>query len=62
MIKKKNSILLKGGTIYNPVEQKYIDADILIEHGKIKKVGSVKVGKEMTVFECENKIHNLWIL
>ncbi len=56
MIKKKNSILLKGGTIYNPVEQKYIDADILIEHGKIKKVGSVKVGKEMTVFECKNKI------
>jgi len=50
------SILLEGGTIYDPYKNKKKTASILIENGLLKKVGKITPTKKMKRVECKNKI------
>lgn len=57
---KKNKLIsgkwmLKGGKIYDPYKDKFLKGDILLNNGKIEKIGSVKE-KDINLIDCSNKI------
>ena len=57
MINKSNqSILLEGGTIYDPHKNQKKVASILIENGVIKKVGKIIPSTKMKKVDCQGKI------
>ena len=57
MINKLNqSILLEGGTIYDPYNNKKIKGSILIQNGLITKAGKINPSNKMKRVDCKGKI------
>jgi len=57
MISKiQGSLLLKNGSVYDPVSNNKEIADILIKNGIIKAVGKCKSSKTVTEIDCKDKI------
>ena len=57
MINKLNqSILLEGGTIYDPYNNKKIKGSILIQNGLINKTGKINPSNKMKRVDCKGKI------
>ena len=57
MINKLNlSVLLEGGTIYDPYNNKKIKGSILIQNGLINKVGEINLSNKMKRVDCKGKI------
>ena len=54
--KLKNQVLLKGGSILDPVLGMETKGDILIEKGKIKLVGKISAPKSAEVIDCKGLI------
>ena len=57
MINKLNqSVLLEGGTIYDPYNNKKIKGSILIQNGLINKVGEINLSNKIKRVDCKGKI------
>ena len=54
--KLKQSVLLEGGTIYDPFENKKIKGSILIQNGLVKEVGDIAAPENVTKVNCRGKI------
>jgi dihydroorotase len=54
--KSTQSILLEGGTLFDPYQNKKKSASILIENGLIKEVGKISLSKKMKKVDCQGKI------
>ena len=54
--KSTQSILLKGGILFDPYKNKKKSASILIENGLIKEVGEISLSKKMKKVDCQGKI------
>jgi len=57
---KRNKLLsgkwaLLGGKIYDPYEDKFLKGDILLNNGKIEKIGKIQ-GKNIHSIDCSRKI------
>ena len=47
--------LLSKGTIYAPYENKFLKGDLLLNNGKIEKIGKIN-NKDVNVINCSGKI------
>ncbi len=54
--KLKQSILLEGGTIYDPYKNKKIKGSLLIQNGLVKEVGDIAQPKNVTKVNCRGKL------
>ena len=54
--KLKQSVLLEGGTIYDPFENKKIKGSILIQNGLVKEVGDIAAPENVTKLNCRGKL------
>ena len=54
--KLKQSVLLEGGTIYDPFENKKIKGSILIQNGLVKEVGDIAAPENVTKVNCRCKL------
>jgi len=54
--KLKQSVLLEGGTIYDPFENKKIKGSILIQNGLVKEVGDIAAPENVTKVNCRGKL------
>ncbi len=54
--KQPKTLVLKGGTIVDPLTKNSYSGDVLIKDGKIAGVGKVKTDKSATVIDCSGKI------
>ncbi len=57
---KKNKLLsgkwiLEKGKIYDPYQDKFLKGDILLNNGKIEKIGSIKL-KDVNSIDCSGKV------
>jgi len=50
------NFLLKGGRVIDPASNFDRKADLLIENGKIKRVGQLRVPRSVKIIDCSNKI------
>ena len=50
--KLKKQVLLKGGTILDPINETLKKGDILIENGSIKSLGKVSPPKSAEIVDC----------
>ena len=58
---KKSKLLsgkwaLLGGKIYDPYQDKFLKGDILLDNGKIIKIGKLKIEKTINTINCSGKI------
>jgi len=54
--KSTQSILLEGGTLFDPFQNKKRNTSILIENGLIKEVGEITLSKKMKKVDCKGKL------
>ena len=54
--KLKQSVLLEGGTIYDPFENKKIKGSILIQNGLVKEVGDIAAPENVNKVNCRGKL------
>ena len=54
--KLKQSVLLEGGTIYDPFENKKIKGSILIQNGLVKEVGDIATPENVNKVNCRGKL------
>ena len=54
--KLKKSVILKNGIVLDPFNETEKKTDILIENGKIKKIGKLSIPKNSKVIDCKNLI------
>ncbi|MBC8345412.1 MAG: dihydroorotase [Candidatus Marinimicrobia bacterium] len=55
-VKLKKQVLLKGGSILDPIKATLKKGDVLIENGKIQSVGKVTAPKAADVVDCSGLI------
>ncbi len=54
--KLNKNVLLKNGTVYDPVKQKIINGNVLITNGKINGVGDIKAPGGAEIIDCSGLI------
>ena len=54
--KLKQFVLLEGGTIYDPFENKKIKGSILIQNGLVKEVGDIAASENVNKVNCRDKL------
>ena len=54
--KLKQSVLLEGGAIYVPFENKKIKGSIIIQNGLVKEVGDIAAPENVTKVNCRGKL------
>ena len=54
--KLKKQVVLKGGTILDPINETLKKGDVLIENGRMKSIGKVTPSKSADVIDCSGLI------